>query len=198
MLFLKLGWTSKVFLLWKPLLEREVISAVKLSLLLTSVVRVEVLDLLKTEGLASLNRLEGALDAAGRLLESRRVDCFYWGESCFHRKQQWLWMIVLMNSKTFTVYATVTCPLASPDWGTVEIVTCWRGYCSTQWLVLILNSNRIAMLSWMLGSGYFSQYQEHLMDIHHMDPMGNRYCSRACDTWYRCCRVRNRGRAFSL
>ena len=26
-LFLKLGWTSKVFLLWKPLLEREVISA---------------------------------------------------------------------------------------------------------------------------------------------------------------------------
>ena len=35
------------------------------------------LSLLKTEGLASLNRLEGALDAAGRLLESRRVDCFY-------------------------------------------------------------------------------------------------------------------------
>ena len=56
-----------------------------------------------------------------------------------------------MNSKTFTVYATVTCPHAFPDWGTVEIVTCWCGYCSTQWLVLILNSNRIAMLSWMLG-----------------------------------------------
>ena len=37
----------------------------KLSLLLTSVVRVEVLDLLKTEALASLYRLERALDAAG-------------------------------------------------------------------------------------------------------------------------------------
>ena len=56
----------------KPLLEREVISAVKLSLLLTSVVRVEVLDLLKTEALAPLNRLEGALDAAG--------DCWNHGE----------------------------------------------------------------------------------------------------------------------
>ena len=46
---------------------REVtdIGTIQLDLLLTSVVRVEVLDLLKTEVLASLNRLEGALDAAG-------------------------------------------------------------------------------------------------------------------------------------
>ena len=31
---------------------------------------------------------------------------------------------MLMNSKTFTVYATVICPLAFPDLVTVEIVTC--------------------------------------------------------------------------
>ena len=36
----------------------------------------------------------------------------------------YIYMIVSMNSKIFTVYATVTCPLAFPDWGTVEIVTC--------------------------------------------------------------------------
>ena len=44
--------TSKVILLEKPLLERE----------WTSVGRVEVLSLLKTEELAPLNRLRGALD----------------------------------------------------------------------------------------------------------------------------------------
>ena len=36
-----------------------------MDLLLTSVAVVEVLDLLKNEDLASLNRLEGASDAAG-------------------------------------------------------------------------------------------------------------------------------------
>ena len=36
-----------------------------MDLLLTSVAMVEVLDLLKNEDLASLNRLEGASDAAG-------------------------------------------------------------------------------------------------------------------------------------
>ena len=54
-LFLKLGRTSKVFLLRKPLLEREGISAVAKSLKKS---------LLKTEELAPLNRLRGASDAA--------------------------------------------------------------------------------------------------------------------------------------
>ena len=142
-LFLKLDWTSKVFLLWKPLLKREVICCcAKLSLK-------QEIKPAEDWRLGFLIKTEGSLGCCWRLLESRRVICFYWGESCFLWKQQWFWMIVSMNSKTFTVYATVACPLAFLDWGTVEIVTCWCrccGYCSTQWLVLILNSNRIASI----------------------------------------------------
>ena len=84
-------------------------------------------------------------------------------------------MIVSMNSKTFTVYATVTCPLVFPDWGTVEIVTywCWYcGYCSTQWLVLILNSNRVALFCWIKWGPFWRINLCHIQrDILHKDQM---------------------------
>ena len=39
--------------------------------------------------------------------------------------------MIAVNSENLTIAATVTCPPAFPDWGTVETVICW-------WLVLLI------------------------------------------------------------
>ena len=77
-------------------------------------------SLLKTEGLASLYRLEGALDATG-ITESNLL---LLGVKAVSTESKQCLGMMTVNSKTFTIQATVTCPIAFLDWGTVEIVTC--------------------------------------------------------------------------